>query len=78
MTEVCITTPQAASPDMGIATYMTIAQAAKILRRKTWAIYEAVHNGDLPAFQPGGEGTYLIRPDDLERYVLAGRIEAVA
>ena len=49
--------------------YLTIQQAATILHRKPYGLWRAVHDGTLRAFQPGGEGPHLIRPDDLRTYV---------
>ena len=49
--------------------YLTIYEAAEITRRKPWPIYEAIRAGELTAFQPGGEGRWLIRPAHLRAYV---------
>lgn len=55
------------------AQYLTINEAAGVLRRSPWDIMGAIEKGDLRAFQPGHEGAWLIRPADLGAYV--GRFE---
>lgn len=52
-------------------TYLTPNEAGTLLRRKPWPILQAIYRGELRAFQPGGEGAWLIRPADLRAYVEA-------
>ena len=56
--------------------YLTIAEAARFLRRSTWLVHLAVQSGDLPAFRPGGRGATLIRAADLQAYVEQARVSA--
>lgn len=60
------TSSQTTSP-----TYLTIAEAAGILRRKPWPVLQAIEAGELRAFQPGGEGAWLIDAGDLGGWVAA-------
>ena len=45
--------------------YLTVADAARLLRRKPWPVYQAIKVGELRASQPGNEGPWLIEPADL-------------
>jgi excisionase family DNA binding protein len=51
--------------------YLTCAEAGALLWRKPAPIHDAIRRGELRAFQPGGEGAWLIRPEDLEAWVEA-------
>jgi hypothetical protein len=52
-----------------LSEYLTIKQAAKLLHRKSWPVYQAMQRGELSAFQPSNGGAWLIRPAGLEIYV---------
>jgi excisionase family DNA binding protein len=58
---------------MSVATadcaYVTIEEAAEQLRASTWAVYQWIKDGRLPAFRPGRR--VLIRAGDLGRFVEA-------
>jgi excisionase family DNA binding protein len=72
VTEVCTTARPTTSPDVAIrqlGEYLTIAEAAKLLRRRIYALYLAIHNGELRACQPCNEGAWLIHPADLLAFV---------
>jgi hypothetical protein len=72
VTEVCTTARPTTSPDEAIrqlGEYLTIAEAAKLIRRRIYALYLAIHNGELRACQPCHEGAWLIHPADLLAFV---------
>ena len=55
------------------AKYLTIAEAADILRLSTWAVYKLAQRDDFPAYKPEGIGTWRIDASELDAWVKAGR-----
>jgi hypothetical protein len=54
--------------------YVTIAEAAAVLRRTPFALLDAIERGRLVAFRPCPESAYLIRPADLRVYAETPRV----
>ena len=49
--------------------YLTVAEAAALLRRKPYSLVKAIEAGELRASMPSNDGAWLIRPEDLLAYV---------
>lgn len=60
------------------AKYLTIAEAADILRLSTWAVYKLAPRDDFPAYKPAGVGTWRIPADELDAWMKAGASEKAA
>jgi hypothetical protein len=61
-------TPRSDTPP----TYLTPAQAARILHRKPYPVLMAIRSGKLRAWRPDDKGPWLITPADLTSYVEGG------
>jgi excisionase family DNA binding protein len=53
---------------------LTVQEAADRVRLTQWAIYRAIHRGDLVAFKPGGR--LRIEESDLTEWLESTRVEA--
>lgn len=51
---------------------LTVEEAARILRRKPWSVYQAAKRGEIPAHKIGRSVRF--RADELETYIEQCRI----
>lgn len=56
------------------ASFLTVAEVAKLMRVSNMTVYRLISAGDLPAVRVGR--SYRIREDDVDRYLTAGYTQA--
>lgn len=56
------------------ATFLTVAEVAKLLRVSNMTVYRLITNGELAAVRVGR--SYRIREDDVDRFIAAGYTQA--
>lgn len=56
------------------ASFLTVAEVAKLMRVSNMTVYRLITAGDLPAVRVGR--SYRIREDDVDRYLTAGYTQA--